>query len=264
MILRLYRIFISMRKTFILLLVGALLAACSETKKDETHQPPANTYTLVFLDKTQSVNPNDNFVKTKYASAIKSLVDRNIRTEGDMLEVYFIHENTSKARALTIRSRTAMEDTNGLSPTDLEAASNAYELSIKKERQMIYNALMQKFMELNTSASNSETNISAGVPVIAAALETHPEVKAWFFSDMVESMRSGRDFHTRPPQSGEQAITWAKEDAARYKSHNLAGADIRVILPFSPNSSSKVNNPNVTEYWKAFFGELGAGRVAEE
>lgn len=258
------RTFIYMRKTFILLLTTALLGACSETKKDHTDLPPANTYALVFLDKTQSVNPNDNFVKTKYASAIKTLVDRNIRIEGDVLEVYFIHENTSKARALTIRSRTAKEDTNGLSPTDLEAAGNAYDLSIQKERQMIYNALMQKFMESNTSASNSETNIGASIPVIAAALETHPDVKAYFFSDMVESMRSGRDFHTRAPQSQEQAIAWAKEDAARYKSHNLSGAEIRVILPFSPNSSSKINNPNVTEYWKTFFGELGAGRVTEE
>ncbi len=252
-----------MQKTFILLLTITLLWACSETKNDQTEPPPLNTYTLVFLDKTQSVNPNDNFVKTRYTSAIKNLVDRNIRTEGDILEVYFIHENTSKARALTIRSRTAKENTNGLSPTDQEAANNAYDLSIKKERQMIYNALIQKFMESNTTASNSETNISASVPVIAAALQNHPEVKAYFFSDMVESMRSGRDFHTRAPQSQEQADTWAREDANRYKSHNLSGTEIRVILPFSPNSSSKVNNPNVTEYWKVFFAELGAGEVNE-
>lgn len=250
-----------MRKTFLLLPLALFLAACSENEKD---QPLENTYTLVFMDKTQSVNPNDNFVKNKYATALKELVDRNIRTEGDMLEVYFIHENTSKARALTVRSRTTREDTYGLSPTDLEASKNAYDLSIKKERQMIYNALVQKFMESNASASNSETNISAGVPVMAAALETHPEISAWFFSDMVESMRSGRDFHTRAPQSQEQALAWAKEDAARYKSHGLSGAEINMILPFSPNSSSKVNNPNVTAYWKTFFGELGAGKVSEQ
>ncbi|MDT4850345.1 hypothetical protein FQZ97_844940 [compost metagenome] len=252
-----------MKKTFFLLtaLIGA---SCTETKKDQAALPPANTYTLVFLDKTQSVNPGDSFVKTKYASAIKNLADENIRTEGDRLEVYFIHENTSKARALSISSRTARENTEGLSPTDLEAAANAYDLSIKKERQVIYNALMQKLMESNASASNSETNISAGVPVISAALETNPEVSVWFFSDMVESRRAGRDFHTRAPQTPEQAAAWAKEDAAGYKSHNLSGATVYMILPFSPNSSSKVNNPNVTEYWKTFFGELGATKVMEK
>lgn len=129
---------------------------------------------------------------------------------------------------------------------------------------MIYNALMQKFMESNASASNSETNISAGVPVMATALETHSQISAWFFSDMVESMRSGRDFHTRAPQSQEQALAWAKEDAARFKSHGLSGAEINMILPFSPNSSSKVNNPHVTAYWKAFFSELGATHVGEQ
>ena len=251
-------------KSPFLLLAAFFLAACSETKNDQADLPPANTYTLVFLDKTQSVNPNDTFVKTKYASAMKNLVDTHIRTEGDVLEVYFIHENTSKARALTVRSRTSKEDTHGLSPTDQEAANNAYDLSIKKERQMIYTALMQKFMESNSSASNSETNISAGVPVITAALETHPEVKAYFFSDMVESMRSGRDFHSRAPQSQEQSVAWAKEDAARYTSGGLSGADVYMILPFSPNSSSKINNPNVTAYWKTFFGELGVGKVVEQ
>jgi len=252
-----------MKKSFFLLTI-LFLAACSETRKDQAEQPASPIYTLVFLDKTRSVDPNDNFVKTKYAAAIKKLVDRNIRTEGDVLEVYFIHENTSKARAMTIRSRTVKEDTEGLSPTDREAADNAYDLSIKKERQVIYNALMQKFMEPNTSASNSETNISASVPVISAALETSPDVHAYFFSDMVESMRSGRDFHSRAPQSPEQALTWAKEDAGRYASHHLNGAEVHVILPFSPNSSSRINNPNVTEYWKTFFGALGAGKVTEE
>ncbi|WP_367914040.1 hypothetical protein [Leadbetterella sp. DM7] len=253
-----------MKKAFILLLGGILLGACSETTKNEADLPPANTYTLVFFDKTQSVNPNDTFVKTKYSSAIRNLVDQNIRTEGDILEVYFIHENTSKARALTVKSRTAKESTEGLSPTDLEAASNAYDLSIKKERQMIYNALMQKLMESNSSASNSETNISAGIPVIATALATYPDVKAYFFSDMVESMRSGRDFHSRPPQNREQAQSWAREDAGKYAQQSLSGAGIYMILPFSPNSSSKINNPNVTEYWKDFFGELGTGNVTEQ
>lgn len=245
-----------------LLLFALAFWGCSEKKEAETK--PKNTYTLVFFDKTQSVNPGDDFVKNKYSAALKNLVDHNINTEGDIVEAYFIHENTSKARALTIKSRTAKDDTDGMSPTDLEAANNMYELSIKKERQLIYDALIQKMMETNKSSSNAETNVSASVPVISAAFDTYPNVKAYFFSDMVESMRAGRDFHRMAPISHDQAETWAKEDAKKYTSYNLSNAQINIILPFSPNSSSKINNPSVTDYWKIFFDALGASNVNEQ
>jgi hypothetical protein len=250
-----------MKKAFGLLLTILCMWSCSDKTENQTETK--NTYTLVFFDKTQSVNPNDEFVKNKYSSAIRELVDKNINTEGDILEVYYIHENTSKARALSIKSRTAKEDTQGMSPTDLEAANNAYDLSIKKERQIIYNALMQKLMESNTSASNSETNISATVPVISTAFDTYGKVKAFFFSDMVESLKAGRDFHRMAPISHNQAETWAKEDSKKYSAYNLMNADVSIILPFSPNTSSKVNNPNVTDYWRIFFEELGARKVNE-
>ena len=252
-----------MKSPFFILL-ALVAAACSSAGNEDAARPPANTYTLVFLDKTQSVNPNDSFVNGKYSAALKNLVDNNIRGEGDELEVYFIHENTAKARAMSVRSRTAREDTRGLSPTDLEAASNLYTLSIQRERQAVHSALLQKLMEENRSASNAETDVRAAVQVMATALGNHPRVSAWFFSDMVESRRNGRDFHSRPPQNADQARAWADEDAAAYQDVSLAGADIRVVLPFAPTSSSRVNNPNVTVYWKTFFEALGANSVREE
>lgn len=252
-----------MKKALVLLLTTLCIWSCSDKTEDQTDTKPKNTYTLVFFDKTQSVDPNNEFVKGKYSAAIRELVDKNINTEGDILEVYYIHENTSKARALSIKSRTAKDDTEGLSPTDLEAANNAYDMSIKKERQIIYNALIEKLMESNSSASNSETNVSASVPVISSAFDTYPNVKVYFFSDMVESMKSGRDFHRMAPISHDQAEAWAKEDAGKYKSYNLMNADVSIILPFSPNTSSKINNPNVTDYWTIFFEELGARKVNE-
>jgi hypothetical protein len=34
-------------------------------------------------------------------------------------------------------------------------------------------------------------------------------------------------------------------------------------LPFEPTSSTKENNPNVTDYWKVFFDGLGVSGVTE-
>jgi hypothetical protein len=45
--------------------------------------------------------------------------------------------------------------------------------------------------------------------------------------------------------------------------YNLTNAQISIILPFSPNSSSKENNPNVSDYWKVYFEALGVSGVKE-
>ena len=251
-----------MKKIISILFVLTTLAACTE--KTETAAPAQNSYTLVFFDKTASVNPNDSFVMGKYSAALKNLVDKNINKEGDLLEAYFIHENTSKARALTIKSRTPQGETSNLSPADKEAANLSYEINIKKERQLIYNALIEKLLENNTSTSNAETNVGDSVPVMARALDLNSSVNAYFFSDMIESMNNGRDFHRMAPISYDQAEKWAKEDVKKYTEYSLINTDIDVILPFSPNSSSKINNPNISDYWKVFFDQLGAKSVNEQ
>ncbi len=252
-----------MKKSLILLLLPFIFLSCSSAK-EETTTAPSNTYTVVFFDKTQSVNPNDSFVRNKYQQALRALVDKNINQEGDVLDIYLIHENTAKAKVVSVKPRTLKPNTDGMSPTDREAASLAYDMEIKKERQLVYDALLKSMLTPNTSASNNETNVSGSVPVIAAAIGAYPNVQAYFFSDMVESMKSGRDFHKTPPTKPAQAESWAIEDAKKYSSYNLQNAGVSIILPFSPTSSSKENNPLVTDYWETFFRILGVGKISEE
>lgn len=86
---------------FIVFAISAFFFACSteNEKKPVTEDP---VYTLVFMDKTQSVNVNKAFVAQKYQQILTDLVQQNIHQKGDKLEVYFIHENTQKARALSL------------------------------------------------------------------------------------------------------------------------------------------------------------------
>lgn len=254
-----HSLFHTMKKAIFFLCL--VLLGCDDSK-EETSAPVVNTYSLVFIDKTQSVNPNDPFVKAKYSAALQMLVEDNIKNAGDQIDLYYIHENTSKAKVLSIISRTEKEDQTKMSPTDKEASDNAYHLSIKKERQIITQALMQKFLETNTSSSNAETHVTGSVPVISEALKSKPSVQVYYFSDMVESKKGGRDFHIKPPASADEAVVWAREDMGDYEP--IGGAKIHIILPFSPNSSSKINNPNVSAYWKRFFDELGANPIKEE
>ena len=241
------------------------LFSCSSEQKAKipTDEP---TYTLIFLDKTRSVNVNNAFVARKYQQALTDIIEQNIRQKGDKLEVYFIHENTSKARALNLTTRTEMEDVSAASPTDREAAETEFNLALTREKAQIRQRVLQQLMAQNTGSSNKETDIWASLPVIEKANESGATVKVYYLSDMIESVRGAgrRDFQIKPPKDNAQADEWAKTDAEQLKRYTLGSPDIAMILPFEPNASVKENNPAITQYWQTLFSELGVGTVTEE
>ncbi|WP_461093866.1 hypothetical protein [Spirosoma gilvum] len=242
------------------------IMACSgdgDKTKTATEEP---MYTLIFLDKTRSVNINKAFVGQKYQQALTDIIEQNIRQKGDKLEVYFIHENTSKARALNITVRSEMEDVSAASPTDREAAETEFNLSLTREKAQIRQRVLQQLVAQNVGSSNRETDIWASLPVIAKANESGATVKVYYLSDMIESVKGAnrRDFQVTPPKDNAQADEWAKKDAEQLKKYTLGGPEITMILPFEPNASVKENNPAVTQYWQTLFSELGVGTVEEQ
>ena len=241
------------------------LAACSSDKEQpaKTDEP---IYTLIFLDKTRSVNVDASFVRQKYQQALTGIIDGNIRQKGDKLAVYFIHENTAKARALNLTARAEMEDVSAASPTDREAAETEFGLALNREKTQIRQQVLQQLVAPNTGASSQQTDIWASLPVIENAAETGATVKVYYLSDMVESVKGAdrRDFHVRPPTGSVQADEWAKADAKQLKRYTLGSPEINLILPFEPNASVRENNPAVTQYWQTLFAELGVEKVTEE
>ncbi len=250
----------------ILLFFAAIaLAACS-SDKDRPAKTDEPIHTLIFLDKTRSVNVDESFVRQKYQQALTSIIEDNMRQKGDRLSVYFIHENTAKARALNLTVRTEQEDVSAASPTDREAAETEFELALNREKATIRQRVLQQLVAQNTGASNQYTDIWASLPVIETANETGATLKVYYLSDMVESVKGSdrRDFHVRPPKGSAEADEWAKADAKQLKRYTLGSPDITLILPFEPNASVRENNPAVTQYWQTLFAELGVATVEEE
>ncbi|GAB2571235.1 hypothetical protein [Spirosoma areae] len=244
----------------------SLFFSCSpaaDKAKTSTDEP---VYTLIFLDKTRSVNVDKAFIGQKYQQALTDIIEQNIRQKGDRLEVYFIHENTSKARALNLTVRSEMEDVSAASPTDREAAETEFNLMLTREKALIRQRVLQQLVAQNLGASSQETDIWASLPVITKANETGATVKVYYLSDMVESVKGNgrRDFQVKPPKDNAQADEWAKTDAKQLKRYTLGSPEIAMILPFEPNASVKENNPAVTQYWQTLFAELGVGTVTEE
>ncbi|AFK02752.1 hypothetical protein Emtol_1606 [Emticicia oligotrophica DSM 17448] len=250
---------------FLIALIIVFLASCGEKKTQKTENT-ANSpaiHTLVFIDKTASVDVSKPFVAQKYQQALNSIIEENVRKSGDKFEIYYIHENTAKGRCLSLTCRTEMEDTEGVNATDLEAIKTNYDLSIRKERSFVSKQALARLNAENTSESNRETNILASLPVIAKASESGAIVKVYYLSDMVESVKSGRDFQIKPPKDNSEAESWAKADADKYKDLALNGPDISMILPFEATSSIKENNPTITYYWTKLFENLGVMSVQE-
>ncbi|MBD2699771.1 hypothetical protein IC229_03925 [Spirosoma sp. BT702] len=254
-----------MNRLIIICILTFWAVACS-SEKDKPVRSEEPVYTLIFLDKTRSVNVNKSFVAQKYQQAITDIIEQNIRQKGDKLDVYFIHENTSKARALNLTVRSEMEDVSAASPTDREAAETEFNLSLTREKGQIRQRVLQQLMTQNDGASNQETDIWASLPVIARANETGATVKVYYLSDMIESVKGAtrRDFQVTPPKDNAQADEWAKADARQLKRYTIGSPEITMILPFEPNAAVKENNPAVTQYWQTLLAELGAGNVAEE
>lgn len=249
--------------TFCLLLTMIACSTDRDKARIDTDEP---TYTLIFLDKTRSVNVDASFVRQKYQRALTDIIEENIRQKGDRLVVYFIHENTAKARALNLTTRTEREDVSGASPTDREAAGMEFSLALSREKAQIRQRVLQQLVAQNTGASNQQTDIWASLPVIEKAAQTGATVKVYYLSDMLESVKGPhrRDFQLLPPKNSAQANEWAKADAEQLKRYALGSPNITLVLPFEPNASVRENNPAVTQYWQTLFAGLGVGTVTEE
>jgi hypothetical protein len=243
------------------------LNSCSEksSQQADSQLVTQTSHSIIFFDKTRSVDVNKPFVAKKYEQMISSLIEQNIRKAGDKLEVYYIHENTAKSRCLSLTSRTEKENTQGMNATDQEAAKTNYDLSIRKERNFFQQQTLIRMKAENTNASNKETDIWGSLAVIAKAGESQSNVKVYFFSDMVESMQGTgrRDFQIKPPKNDAEAENWAKIDAENLKNNVLGSPEITMILPFEPTSSTKENNPTVTHYWQKLFQNLGVMTLNE-
>ena len=245
--------------------MAILFLACGSEDKNTKALPDAPVYSLVFLDKTQSVNVNKNYVNEKYRQALTDIVETNMKNKGDKLEVYFIHENTSKARALSVTIRSEKENTDAVNATDKEAIETAFSLSLQKEKRIFLNQLLSKLNQTNTGSSNQSTDIWASLPVIAKASESGSNIKVYYFSDMIESVKGidRRDFHRNAPKNDLQAEEEAKLDFIKLKQYAIGTPQVTIVSPFEPTASSKENNPHVTHYWQTLFQELGGISVEE-
>ena len=238
------------------------LTACS-AKKDRLVAADEPSYTVFFIDKSLSNQPAgaNSEAHVSYERTICEAITRNVHQKGDRVSVYFVHDNTAKARALSLTARTPLPDLEGTSPTDHDAAQTDYELQLTREQASLQQQVLAKLDQPNPGLSNKHTDLWGSLDVLAHANESGRTVRAYYLSDMVESMSGPgrRDFHKAPPATTAQADEWAKTDAKLLGTQYAIGSPaIRLVLPFSATASAKENKPTITRYWHTLFEALGA------
>jgi hypothetical protein len=149
------------------LMVGILLWACSgQDKKQENTLPETKICSMIFIDKSVSVNVDKGFANEKYTKIINDLVEKNIRGKGDKLIVYFIHENTAKAKVAEVISRTEMDETDGANANDSEALKTEFSLDLSREKSIFKQLVVKQLNARNASSSNENTDILASLELI--------------------------------------------------------------------------------------------------
>ncbi len=243
------------------------LVACVTKNNEVVFQVPDKTHTLIFIDKTASVDVSTPFVAEKFKKILNDAIQSNINIKGDKFDVYFIHENTSKGQFFGYTCKAKNPEIEGVNTNDAKLAIHDYESKINKERSKVFRMASNALMNKNTSTSNLETNILASIPVIAQVQAGEAErVQVYYLSDMIESVKNGRDFQKKAPKDEEEAKNWAIQDFEKINRTQieLSKVSVSMILPFDATASSKINNPTISIYWKTLFEKLGVSSFEEK
>jgi len=263
--------------SFNLLLIILFLACSPSHQKNIENKPPIkieNTHSIIFIDKSISLDPENEFTNKKYTHIFKDIVSHNIKIKGDKIDIYYVHENTSKAKVWSLKTKSEIltSDTLSANSTDVEIAKNKFNISLRKEKADFLNKCIESLNYLNESNSKTKTDIWSSLIVLNKLIDPNEKRKVvvYYLSDMIESMdgKDRRDFHKQLPKNKVEAENWAKQDFDLLKKQldieKFKNIEINIALPYPPSSTIKENNPNVTYYWQSLFSLFGVEREIEE
>jgi hypothetical protein len=252
----------------LLLLCGAVLSTGCGSSDAPAPSPPT-THTLVFVDHSISTGDHPN-ARGLFADSLARIVDQNMRTAGDRLSLFFVHEKTlSKAHHLDL--------TNDVAPVADAQFEDEQALARARHKQRTEQFVDSTTQRLQTALRSPPISSSfadwtdlwgtLGVASTTLAPSADRHV-LYYFSDMFESMPGPqrRNFDRSPPQSRAQAERWARTDADALDSlmvlrpDRLHRARVRVLLG---TLATKAHAQAVKFYWRTLFREVGipSGRI---
>jgi hypothetical protein len=245
------------------LLIAGTLVGCGGSEEPAPSATRTTTHTLVFVDHSVSTGDHPD-ARALFADSLARIVDQHLRTAGDRLSLFFVHEKTlSKAHRVEV--------TNDIPPVGDQQFADEQALARARRKQKTQ-AFLQKTTERLQSALRSPpispahtdwTDLWGTLGVASTELSGDADRRQlYYFSDMYESMPGPgrRNFDRTPPRSRSQAEQWARADADTLdalmviRPERLRSARVRVLLG---TLATKAGAQAVKFYWRTLFQELG-------
>lgn len=229
--------------------------------------PSTATTTLVFVDRSVSADATAE-TKALFADTLARVVDNSMKWKGDRISLYPVHERTlSKVGRVNVVNDVELPQRKSF-VQDQETELIRHRKETMRYLNTAAEDLQDRLAQMTVDENFARwTNLWATLGVASEELPRDSSRKQiYYFSDMFESMPGSerRNFDRRPPQSREEAESWAQADAEELSKYMtlspeaLRGAKVRVI---QGSMAAKDNAPYVKFYWLELFQEVGLQNV---
>lgn len=246
-----------------------LFFACngSETGTSGIEVDPASsgrTVTLVFLDKTMSLN--DESVLSKFQKTVREQLYNLLGEHDHGVFVHFVHAETASAQAIVSQKISAPflteKDVEGKGEITIQEMKDERTDKINKQRIDALNDVDASFSLVNTEDTRLQTDLWATLEIMSRTFtgtDARDRKHVIFVSDMEESMKKGnrRDFTKKAPADKAEAESWAQEDLEaiqelyKVQPDVLAGTQVTIYLPKEAAEASQFQT--IRYYWEALF-----------
>jgi hypothetical protein len=241
---------------FYIIVITFVLVSCTTPSTDQGTLSEKPRSILIFVDKSASVNFNQQEVKAKTNKILKDGVNQ-LNNPFDQVKLLLIHEKTTSISPDASYKVPKFSCAPNLPPMAIKKERNAYSLEIIRNKKDIL-ATAEKLFATAPDPQNKKGTDIIGILEVISRLENKDDLKdVYLFTDGVQS---SNDFVVNPKNKIEAeglAVKHAQQsrDKMKLKPEVLNLAAVHIILPYTANSTRL--DSNLRYYWDKLFGEFG-------
>lgn len=210
---------------------------------------PAPVEVSIFIDKSASVSFQSPQVLAKCKETVRAAVSA-IRSDEDVLRVYFIHGNTSAASAVYQFRLPALRTRPGASTIESTRQRKAHFMANARRRQKAVDRLFQLLAEPNSSVTSGATDVYGFLEKMSEECRVNSKKLVYLFSDGVQTKHFNMSGVGSKPHAEALARRQVKQIVSNYSisQKHLSNMAVEFILPYSEISTS--HNQNLTYFWR--------------
>ncbi len=239
---------------------GILYTSCSSSQGANTLSEPANTHTLVFIDKSLSIH-TDSLAFKSQEKTLRQLIQKRISHKGDKLKGYFIHSNTGDEPFMYYECNLVCEDTTSGNERSKNEAKSKFEQGLVDDQILQSKELIKAWKE---ESAKRQVALATKIWPILEVMSDFFEKAApgdsrdvFIFSDMIHADGKVSLYHLNSLADAEAAAhqhATVIRTSMKINKKNLQGVKVHIKFPAGALEASK--NQVMKYYWEALFADF--------